>query len=212
MKRTRVFLSAFALATLCFVPAALAQNASGDFKGDTPLGTNTIAFNADIFSSGRASGDIKFNGPMDIPNQDVDGDGGGDVIKETSATLYAAVDCGRVDGNRAVMSGIVKDSDIRSFIGRRIILAVEDGGEKPDGYTWGQYFPNGANWLPADAELKEDPGTGTSWLATDAEVRDDKGIMETVEPEPVAIDCQSFLASSYALDSIVRGSGDIVIR
>jgi hypothetical protein len=213
MKRTlRVFLAAFAFATLCYVPAALAQSASGSFQAVTDLGTNSFVFNADVFSTGRASGEIKFSGPISIPDQDVDGDGGGDVIKNTSVTLYASVDCGRIEGNRATISGMIKDSDVSAYIGRRVMLTVEDGGEKPDGFTWGQYLATGGTWVPSDAELKEDPGTGTSWIATDAEVKDDKGISVTIEPAPAPVDCQGFSLASYTLEGLAKDSGDIVVK
>lgn len=213
MKRTlRVFLSAFALATLWMVPAAFAQSASGSFSVTGDDGTRRIDFNALIYSTGRASGDIKFSGPIAIPDQDVDGDGGGDVIKATSVTLYASADCGRIEGNRATVSGLIKDSDVPAYIGRRVMLTVEDGGEKPDSYTWGQYLATGATWVPSDGELKEDPGTGTSWIATDAEVRDDKGISVTTEPPPVPVDCQGFSLASYTLDELSKDSGDVIVK
>src|ERR1041384_2200091 len=136
---------------------AIAQNTNGSFSAVNEEGTQRIDFNADVFSDGRASGDIKLTAPISIPDQDVDGDGGGDVIKSTSVTLYASVDCGRIEGNRATISGLIKDSDVSAYIGRRLMLTVEDGGEKPDGFTWGQYLATGGRWVPSDAELKQEP-------------------------------------------------------
>ncbi|HJQ40451.1 MAG TPA: hypothetical protein VKB93_25170 [Thermoanaerobaculia bacterium] len=213
MKRTtRVFIAAFAFATLCYVPAVLAQSTSGSFSAVNEEGTRRIDFKADVFSGGRASGDIKFTGPISIPDQDVDGEGRVEVIKNTSVTLYASVDCGRVEGNRATVSGLIKDSDVPAFIGRRLMLTVEDGGEKPDGFTWGQYFATGGRWVPSDADLKEDPGTGMSWVATDSEFKDDKGITVTTDPAPVPVDCQGFSLASYELEDLAKGSGDIIIK
>jgi len=210
-KALRISLSALAL-SMFFVPAAFAQSASGGFKAESELGTVTIKFNAEGYSDGRASGAVEFSGPMSIPDQDVDGDGGGDPgVKEGTLSLSIDVDCMKVEGNRAVLSGLVKSASADTYIRRRMMLTVEDGeGEKAaDRYTWGQYRGSEATWVASDAELDPDTGVGLMWLATDAERKDDAGVSSS---RPAGIDCQSFPLGSFELDELREGSGDVLVK
>src|SRR5438067_1581470 len=164
---TRVFLSTVVF-TFLLVPATFAQSASGGFHVVSDEGTRNIEFNAKLNPNGSASGDLKFTGPLSVPDQDVDGDGTGDP-NATAATLSLRVDvdCLKVAGNRAVVAGLVKESSIGAYVGRRVLLTVEDGGEgnnaEPDRYTWGQYRSTAATWVASDAELEFDSGVGLTW-------------------------------------------------
>jgi len=191
------------------VPAAMAQSASGGFHVVTDDGTRNIEFNA----SGN-SGQIKFSGPVSIPDQNVDDDGTGDPsVTMTTVTLRVDVDCLRVDGNRAALSGVVAESNISAYIGRRMLLTVQDGGEghnaDPDRYTWGQYRSTAATWTASDAELEFDSGVGLTWIATDAERTDDVGVSST---HSSVVDCNTFPLVSYALEDLPQGSGNIQVR
>src|SRR5438874_2575402 len=141
MKRAaRVFLSTLAFAMFFLVPTAFAQSASGGFHVVNDEGTRNIEFNAKLNPNGSASGDLKFTGPLSVPDQDVDGDGTGDPsATATTLSLRVEVDCLKVAGNRAVLAGLVKDSNVSAYAGRRMLLTVEDGGEgknaEPDRYT-----------------------------------------------------------------------------
>jgi len=210
-KALRVSLSTLAL-SLFLVPATFAQSASGGFATKSDLGVTTIKFSAQGFSNGSASGDIDFSGPISVPDQDVDGDGTGDpAVKEGTLSLHVDVDCMKVEGNRAVLAGIVRSASLDTYIRRRMILTVEDGEstKAPDAFTWGQYRGSEPTWVPSDAELEKDPGVGLTWYATDAELKDDVGISST---RSTAFDCQSFTLASYALDDLSDGSGDIVVK
>jgi len=215
MKRPpRVFLSTLALAVFFLAPAAFAQSASGGFHAVSDDGTRHIEFNAKVHPNGSTSGDLKFTGPLSIPDQDVDGDGTGDPgATETTLSLSVDVDCLRVEGNRAVLAGRVKQSNIDAYVGRRMLLTVEDGGEgknaEPDRYTWGQYRSTAATWVASDAELVSDPGVGLMWTATDFEQPDDIGIPSS---QPAGVDCRSFPLSSYALEDLPQGSGNIQVK
>ena len=209
----RVFFSTLALAMCFLVPAALAQSASGGFHADSGDGTRNIEFNAKT-QNGRTSGDLKFSGPVSIPDQDVDGDGSGDPsATATTLSLRVDVDCLRVQGKRAALSGQVKESNVAAYVGRRMLLTVEDGGEgnnaEPDRYTWGQYRSTAATWVASDAELEVDTGVGLMWIATDFERDDDAGVPST---QPAGVDCQSFPLSSYALEDLPQGSGNIQVK
>jgi len=215
MKRpARVFLFVLALVTFFLVPATFAQSASGGFHVVSDDGTRNIEFNARVNPNGSTSGDLKFTGPISVPDQDVDGDGTGDPSATvTTLTLRVAIDCLKVQGNRAALAGVVKDSNVAAYIGRRVLLTVEDGGEgknaPPDRYTWGQYRSTAATWVASDAELPSDPGIGLSWIATDAERTDDIGIPSTTS---TTVDCQSFPLGSYALEDLPQGSGNIQVK
>src|SRR4051794_41067012 len=183
-KATRVFLPLSALALFLLVPAAFGQSASGGVHVVTDEGTRNIEFNAKLDAGGSASGEVKFTGPLSVPDQDVDGDGSGDPSAESSTlSLRVEIDCLKVAGNRAVLSGLVKESNIGTYIGRRMLLTVEDGGEghnaAPDRFTWGQYRSTAANWTASDGELEFDSGVGLTWTATDFERTDDTGVPST---------------------------------
>jgi hypothetical protein len=213
-KATRVFLPALALAMFFLVPTAFGQSASGGIHIVTDDGTRNIEFNAKLDASGAASGEIKFTGPLSVPDQDVDGDGTGDPSAEASTlSLRVEVDCLKVDGNRAVLAGLVKESNISAYIGRRMLLTVEDGGEganaPPDRYTWGQYRSTAAVWVASDGELDFDPGVGLTWTATDFERDDDAGVPSS---RPSGTDCKTFSLSSYALEEVPQGSGNVQVR
>lgn len=211
-KALRVTLCTLVL-TLFLVPATFAQSASGGFEAKSDMGLTTIKFSATGFSNGSASGDVDFAGPIAIPDQDVDGDGSGDPsVKEgTTLTLHVDVDCMKVEGTRAVLSGVVRTASVDSYVRRRMILTVEDGEEikSRDGFTWGQYPGSEPTWVPSDAELEKDPGVGLQWYATDAERDDDVGISSG---RPAGFDCRSFSLASYALEDLAEGSGDIVVK
>lgn len=212
-RTTRVSLSTLALAMLLLIPTAFAQSANGGFHADSDEGTRNIEFNAKI-QNGRALGDFKFTGPVSIPDQDGDGDGTGDPSTTTTTlSVRVDVDCLRVQGNRAALSGVVKESNVGAYVGRRMLLTVEDGGEgskaDPDRYTWGQYRSTAPTWVASDAELEFDTGVGLMWIATDFERTDDVGIPST---QPTEVDCKSFPLSSYALEALPQGSGNIQVK
>ena len=215
MKRTaRVSFSTLAVAMVFLVPAAYAQSASGGFHAAVGDGTRNIEFNAKATPNGGASGDLKFTGPLSIPDQDVDGDSTGDPgAAEVTVSMRVDVDCLRVEGNRAVLGGQIKESSVGAYVGRRMLLTVEDGGEgknaAPDRYTWGQYRSTAATWIASDAELEFDSGIGLSWIATDFERTDDAGISSS---RPAQVDCKSFSLSSYALEDLPQGSGNIQVK
>jgi hypothetical protein len=212
-RATRLFLLSLALALLGVVPA-FAQSVSGGFHVVTDDGTRNIEFNAKLHPNGSASGDLKFTGPLAIPDQDVDGDATGDTVGDaTTVSLKVDIDCVRVNGNRAAVAGSVRTSNVDGYVGRRIILTVEDGGEgknaEPDRYTWGQYRSTAATWVASDAELEVDPGVGLVWFVSDFEREDDTPVSSAA---PVGIDCQSFSLGSYALEDLPEGSGNIQVK
>src|SRR3954469_15892085 len=119
MKRpVRVFLSTVAFAMFFMIPAAFAQSASGGFHVATDEGSRNLEFNAKINPDGSVSGNLKFTGTVSVPDQDVDGDGGGDSsVTATALSIRVDVDCLKVVNDRAVLSGVIKESSVAAYIG-----------------------------------------------------------------------------------------------
>ncbi|HEX2833567.1 MAG TPA: hypothetical protein VHW00_11160 [Thermoanaerobaculia bacterium] len=208
---------------LCFslvvTLAAFAQNSgpasNGDFQYALEGATGAIQYNARSFGS-SAQGQVTFTGTADISDEDVDGEGtGGTGPVSTNVTLTVNIDCLRIQGNRAAMSGTISSSNISSYVGVRALLAVEDGGEGnkstgPDKFTWGTYRANAMTWTPEDAEVPGDPGWSFSWLASDAERFDDVAVPSSHGGG--TIDCQSFPFGSYAFEALPLGAGNIQVK
>lgn len=207
-----------AFLVLCAVVPAHAQSnagvsASGDF-GFTAGGLAIqVQFDARRHTNGNVQGQITLAGSVELSGDDVDGEGTTSSGGTTSITLTAAVDCVNVSGNRAAISGVVAQSSVPAYLGRRVLLAVEDGGEgsksSPDRYTWGFYGHSPGGWVATDGELTVDPGAGLTWVATDAERDDDTGIPS--HPGSI-VNCQTFPATAYALEDLAKGAGNIQVR
>jgi hypothetical protein len=192
--------------------SASAQTASGTYQFSLEDDyTKQLEFDARTLSDGTATGQMFFSDQAKITIQDVDGTGDKEI---TYPGYYVKADFDGlvVDKNQAVMSGTIRDSSIREFIGQRVLLTVEDNGDNirvPDKLTWGVYRPIERGWTPSDAERKEDPGVGLRWYAKDAERRDDVGYWM---PRSETINTSSFSLPSYAFVDTSNGAGDIVVR
>jgi hypothetical protein len=165
-------------------------------------------------SDGSASGYMTLSDEAPIAYQDVDGTGDRSLTEEYKGYyIKAEFDSMVVEKNKAVMSGIVRDSSIRNYIGQRVLLTVVDNGDNTriqDQLTWGVYQPVVIDWKPADAERKEDPGVGLRWWATDYERKDDVGY--AMPRDTTTKNTQSFPVASYAFLDIAKFAGDIVVR
>jgi hypothetical protein len=192
---------------------ARAQSAGGiyDFTLDDKY-VKHVEFDAHKLADGSTSGSMYFSDEATLVYQDVDGVGD---PQEKYAGVYIKADLDDlvVNGNQAVMSGTVRDSSIVYLVGLRVLLTVEDNGDNtriPDKLTWGVYKFVKRDWVPSDAEWKDDPGVGLRWWATDAERRDDKGYQM---PRPDApADTQSFPVVSYDFLDTSSGVGDIRVQ
>jgi hypothetical protein len=189
-------------------------SASGSFEftsGDQPL---AIEFNARTKNNGSTEGQITLSGTVSVPDQDVDGEGFGGSDALVAVSLTVEVDCLKVNGNSAAMSGVITDSNIPAYIGNRALLAVVDNGEGVkapalDQFMWGVYGTPDLTWVASDAELELDPGIGLTWLATDYEREDDLGIPSNAS---TAIDCQTFSTGAYSFQDLPHGGGNIQVR
>jgi hypothetical protein len=145
---------------------------------------------------------------------EVDADNADTAATTTGISVKASFDCMVINGNRAVISGVVVESNIGAALGRRVLLVVEDNEQginasDLDKLSWGIYQPHNATWTPADAELENDTGASLRWIATDAERFDDLGIPSHSDP---TIGCQSFPISSYAFVDVQHGAGNIQVK
>ena len=189
-------------------------SATGSFQfssGSYPL---SIDFNARTKPNGRTEGQIVLTGSVNVPDQDVDGEGSGGGSTIATVAITVQVDCLKITGNAAAMSGEITDANIPAYVGQRALLAVVDGGEgvktpAPDQFMWGLYSTQQQTWVATDAELEFDPGVGLSWLATDFERDDDAGVPSN---RNTIIGCDSFPLGSYSFEDLPHGSGNIQVR
>jgi len=187
--------------------SASAQTASGKFRFPAEDGlTKSVEFSVSTVNGG-ATGQMTFTDDRGVSESDVDG-AGGRTGEPVSYYLKAEFDCLRVDKNRAVMCGTVKESNIKAYVGQRVMLMVEDNGDDlktRDRVFWGVYKPVGG-WVPVDSERPDDKGASLSWTATDYERKDDPGIPS--RPSTI-IGCEKFSLWAYTMQ---EGEGGIQIK
>ena len=174
--------------------------------------TKYIEFEVTSAERGGASGYMLFTDETKVVDQDPDGE----PSREEAVPFFmkADMDAMTIEKNRAVINGVVRDSSVKSYIGRWVQLVVEDndGVETPDKFVWSFCQPEPGGWIPSDAEWKDDQGAFMSWWSTDAERRDDVGI-----PSPSLIPgalkaCKGYALQSYDFAQILKGDGSITIK
>ncbi len=196
-----------AVPNLVHARRAEGSSATGSLKFVLEDGaTRFVEFNAKEGTDGQATGDMTFNDPVAIPVDDPDS---GETPKTEGVFVKAKFDCMTTVDNRAVIGGEIYDSNVRSNIGQRVLLVVEDNGLEKDRLTWGIYQMPATGWIPSDAELKEDNGASLTWTATDFEQRDDVGIKM---PLSKIVACQSFPLQSYDFPEIKEAGGDLQVQ
>jgi hypothetical protein len=172
-----------------------------------------IEFEARTDEEGITTGYMQFTDQARVLFQDVDGTGERSEDEPVEFFMTADLDGMTIEKNRAVISGVVRDSSYRSYIGKWVQLVIEDndGIEVPDKFAWSFCQPELGGWIPEDAEVPGDQGAYMSWWATDAERKDDVGI-----PSPNLIPgnlkgCRSFPLRAYEFATILKGEGIIQI-
>lgn len=165
-------------------------------------------FNAVTHRDGSVTGHLSLRNPEEAPEQDVDGTGAsGSEGLPDGVELTADLDGVNISSNRAALSGVVRTASNQRYVGLRIVLTVEDGGEGdgegPDKITWG-FYQRVIPRLVADFE-NPDAGAypvGVKILASDAE-NPDAGAFLVGDSD---IDSHSFPLSSYALADVDGGN------
>lgn len=177
--------------------------------------TRSVEFSARVEMDGSTSGEATFRDSAPAPTQN-ESSNGDSSLGESSPAFYvkAEFDCLVVEGNKAVMCGSVTESSLAQYIGRRVLLVVQDNGDGVKGaardkLTWGLYKPQARNWLPVDSERPDEQASPTTWIATDAEREDDQGVLSE---KTEIIGCQTYPLSSYAFIDAKHGSGNIQVR
>jgi hypothetical protein len=170
-----------------------------------------LEFSATSTERGGANGYMIFTDEAKVVVPDPDGEPSRD--EGVAFSMKADLDSMTIEKNRALMSGVVRDSTIAAYIGRWVQLVIEDndGVETPDKFVWQFCEPEPGGWIPSDAEWKDDQGAFMSWWATDAERKDDVGI-----PSPSLIPglkaCRVHSLTSYTFADILKGEGVITIK
>lgn len=123
----------------------------------------------------------------------------------------ATCDCLVVEGVEAVLSGTITESSRKSYIGRRVLLAVQDGDSLTpplrDKLTYGFYSPPANGLSASDLERPDEKGPAT-WVATDSERPDDTGVIPQQNQQ---VTCSSFPISSFNFIGANQGKGKIQI-
>lgn len=203
------------LIALLVSPSALTSAASngpranGSFQFATNSGEGSrIDFEAEQQADGSSAGEMTFEQDSLSAEKSSQAD-----AQPIPARFYlkAQFDCLLIKGNKAVMSGAVSESNVASYIGRRVLLVVEDnsqnpGGRKADRLTWGLYRVPKSDWLASDAERSEEQGVAPSWMAQDAERSDDMGVLSK---HTEVIGCESYPVSAFTFMDENQGHGKV---
>ena len=197
-------------------------SANGDFWFSAGDGvTRYVKFNAKVNPDGTSKGEMTYIDPaapaeIDTDNPEASTPGSPGV------TLRVEFDCLVVDGNKAVMSGVIVESSFPNSIGQRVLLTVEDNDEgrpapAPDRLSWGVYKKAIGGWIPSDADRESDPPV-QPWRARDFDRCPDPSDTEGCgdsgyqSDRSTAIGCNSFPLSSYAFIDVGHGGGNIQVK
>jgi len=199
-----LFVVCLALPGLVFAGAEGAS-ATGSFKFVLDDGeTRFVEFDAKEGADGQATGELTFSDPVAIPVEDPDSE----TPKNQGVIVKAKFDCMQVVENKAVIGGEIYDSNVKSNIGQRVLLVVEDNGLEKDQLLWGIYQKPATGWVPSDAEVEGDKCASLKWIATDCERKDDVGIPSDISK---VVTCKSFPLGSYEFPEIKAAGGDLKV-
>ena len=102
----------------------------------------TVSFSAASRRDNTVVGQIDIQDRTPIPNQDVDGTGDPALAgSPNGVSLNAPVDCLVVNGTTAVVGGQVTRADVARYVGKFVLLFVEDTGRSQARLNWGFYGP-----------------------------------------------------------------------
>lgn len=172
-----------------------------------------LEFDARTDERGNTTGYMQFKDAAKVWFQDVDGTGDRPSDEPVEFFMSADLDGMAIEKNRAVISGVVRDSSYRSYVGKWIQLVIEDndGFEVPDKFLWSFCQPEQGGWIPEDAEVPGDRGAYMSWWATDAERKDDVGIASPNLIPGNLKGCRTYPIRAYEYATILKGDGIIQI-
>lgn len=198
------------------VASAQAGAANGKYKFVMEDGlVKYLEFDVRNDERGGTSGYMLFTDETKVQFEEFNGDEGPPRADESlEFSMKADIDAMTIEKNRAVISGVVRESSIPRYLGKWIRLVVEDndGIEVPDKFGWSFCAPEEGGWIPSDAEVPGDRGAFMSWWSTDAERKDDIGI-----PSPDLIPgnlkgCRPYPVLAYDFAEFLKGDGVIAIK
>ena len=213
------FASVFALSLLSLMTP---QMATAQTEGPSASGTYRFLLEDDLVKSlefsvatdarGTTTGQMTFTDEAKIPDvDDAEDPRAGDA--PSPFYVKAELDGLTIEKNRALITGTIRDSSHKTYIGKWVQLVVEDNRDLriPDNLMWRACKPSPGGWVPSDAELKSDNGAYLSWWATDAERRDDVGIpSKNLLAEEKG--CTIYPLSSYDFAAVGKWEGDIIVQ
>lgn len=215
---TRMFPSLLVLCLVFLATPLLASAqvgaANGTYKFIMEDGLNKyVEFDAHTDDRGTTTGYMLFNDETKLVYQDVDGTGDVPPDEREPFFMKADLDSMTIEKNRAIISGVVRDSSYSSYIGKWVQLIIEDndGIREADKFGWSFCQPDPGGWIPQDSEVPGDRGAFMSWWSTDFERKDDVGI-----PSPNIIpgslkSCQPYVFGGFDFASF-KGDGAITIK
>jgi hypothetical protein len=177
--------------------------------------SKSVEFSATSDERGATTGQMTFTDEAGVSERDPDGSGDEKGESPVPFFMTARLDSLTIEHNRAVMGGIVTDSNIASYLGKWVQLVVEDNGdgrEEPDKLNWCFCNPEERGWVPEDAELRGDDGAYRSWWATDAEREDDKGVQSANIIPGNKTSCTVFPLTAYPFADMTNGEGQIQVQ
>lgn len=193
------------LVCLCALPVAAQSSAQGAFQFRGAEGLQSVEFDA-LGDDRSAQGYFTLTGPTLVSDGDVDQEDARQTVLVKDFAMKVTVDCMSSSGTRVTMSGVVRDSNVRSMIGRVATLTVQDNDLDPkdprDRFTFATYREKDISGFPTDEEVKGDSGWSFSWWATDAERKDDAGYLITRTRQ---VNCRSFPVAAHDLTPIDDG-------
>jgi hypothetical protein len=175
--------------------------------------TKQVEFAASWDERGVTTGHLTYTDEASISEQDPDSEAWAED-PGAQFSITADLDSLTIEGNRALISGTVRDSSHRSFVGQWVQLVVEDNGtgqELPDKLTWRLCEPQPGGWVPQDSEDPRDEGAYMQWWATDLEQEDDRGIPSQNIMPGISRSCPTYPLSIYRFPKIT-GEGDIQVQ
>lgn len=207
-----VFFLSITLPALTSADTEEGVSAKGTFKISIENGqSREVQFDARIAMDGNTTGEITFHDTgavVTTPKTAEDSDASAAV---TPFYVKATCDCLVVQGVEAALSGTVLESSRKNFVGRRVVLVVQDGDSLTpplrDKLTFG-FYGKPLNVLGASDSERPDEQGPTTWVATDAERSDDTGVMLQKNQE---VTCTSFPISSFNFIGAKQGQGKIQI-
>ena len=165
----------------------------------------TLEFEARRDERGRTTGRMVLVDETRIPDTDDPEDPrAGDAPPQ----IFLDVDLADLitEKNRARMTGVIRDSSHRTYIGSWVQLVVEDSGDNlriPDQVTWRICRQRPGGWIPSDAELKDDDG---AFLLPVGVVRREQDLLGRDEG------CTVYPLLFYTFADLRHAEGDIVVQ